>query len=111
MPPPKDFDGQWFPMKRSFWMSGLIGFLLKGNKGIGVTADTLVLKGFGTKDIPWDDVVDVRPMRRGGVAGAMFKACEVETRSQGTLTLPIYQTTDPQGLIAALQGKGFLVDV
>ena len=108
--PPKNFNGQWFPMKRSFWMSGLIGMLLKGNKGIGVTDDALVLKGFGTKDIAWGDVVDIRPMRRGGVAGAVFKACEVETSSHGTLTLPIYQTSDPQGLIEALKGKGHLTD-
>lgn len=108
--PPKNFEGQWFPMKRSFWMSGLIGVLLKGNKGIGITDDALVLKGFGTKDIAWDDVVDIRPMRRAGLAGALFKACEVETKSQGTLALPIHQTTDAQGLIEALKAKGFLTD-
>lgn len=109
--PPSNFDGQWFPMKRSFWMSGLIGILLKGNKGIGVTDDALVLKGFGTKSIAWDDVVDIRPVSRGGIAGALLKACEVETKSQGTLNLPVHQTKDSQGLIAALKAKGFLADV
>lgn len=108
--PPKDFNGEWFPMKRAFWKSGLIGLLFKGNKGIGVTDEALVLKGFGTKDIAWDDVIDIRPMRRG-VAAALLKACEVETKSHGTLNLPIHQTTDAQGLIAALKAKGFLADV
>ena len=96
-------------MKRSIWLSGLIGLLIQGNKGIGISEKALVLKGFGTKDIAWEDVVDIRPMRKG-VAAALLKVCVVETKSQGTLNLPIHQTTDPAGLLAALQGKGYLLD-
>lgn len=109
MPAPKGFEGQWFDMKKSIWIAlfGILGSLFASKQGIGITDDALVLRGFGTKDIPWDDVVEIRPAKAGAV-GALLKSCVVETRSHGVLNLPIHQTVDPAGLIAAFQAKGHL---
>lgn len=113
MPAPKDFEGQWFDMKKSIWIAlfGILGSLFAKKQGIGITDDALVLRGIGTKDIPWADVVEIRPAKGAGVVGAVLKSCVVETKNHGVLNLPIHQTTDPEGLIAAFKAKGFLAGV
>lgn len=112
MPAPDGFEGQWFDMKKSTWalLFGVLGALFAKKQGIGISDEALVLRGFGTKSIPWADVVEVRPAKAGAV-GALLKSCVVETKNNGVLNLPIHQTVDPAGLIAAFQAKGHLAGV
>ena len=108
MSAPAGFEGQWFYMKTGIGaiLLGPLGMLLFKGKGIGVSEEGLVLKGFGVKTLPWDDVEGIRPLGMGA-AGLLLKPFVVDSKSKGTLTLPIHQTTDPAGLVAALEARGF----
>lgn len=109
-------DVQFFPMKT--WMRVLYalcipiaGWLLWG-AGIGVSKDHLILKGFGTKRIPWGEIESLTQgsiSLLGGAAGALLSSLVIKAplllkqRGKfGALSVPVHQTEDPKALLAAI---------
>ncbi len=107
MSAPAGFHGEWFPTSPKGiirWLLGPLIMMLFRNNGIGISDEGITVRGFGTKLLPWEDIETIRPTK----GGALVRATEVVSKTQGVLSLPIHHADEPERLISLLQDRGLL---